>query len=85
MTAWVQTPAGTVCLSIPSNQTLLRTHVPWTKVSENPNVVAMKERSSETWGTVVEKTKAGVEKVKEASAPVTSKVGIELRSTFLMK
>ena len=53
-------------------------------MSENPNVVAMKERSSETWGTVVEKTKAGVEKVKEASAPVTSKVGIELRSTFLM-
>eukprot|EP00620_Florenciella_sp_RCC1587_P013505 CAMPEP_0182562780 /NCGR_PEP_ID=MMETSP1324-20130603/5069_1 /TAXON_ID=236786 /ORGANISM="Florenciella sp., Strain RCC1587" /LENGTH=307 /DNA_ID=CAMNT_0024775825 /DNA_START=106 /DNA_END=1029 /DNA_ORIENTATION=- len=45
-----------------------------TKVSENPNVVAMKERSSETWGTVVEKTKAGVEKVKEVSAPVTSKV-----------
>jgi len=44
------------------------------KVSENPNVVAMKERSSETWGNVVEKTKAGVEKVKEVSAPVTSKV-----------
>lgn len=42
-------------------------------VNGNPNVQKLKQRSSETWGVVVDKTQQGVTKVKEVTAPGVAK------------